>query len=83
MKNMLVLGYKHLQKHNSLQMIILATSPAVATIGFTQASYNVIESAGFVTVTVRVTSGTLNRNVVVTLTTADGAAVCKSYRHIF
>ena len=80
---MLVLGYKHLQKHNSLQMIILAPSLTVATIGFTQASYNVIESAGFVTVTVRVTSGTLNRNVVVTLTTADGAAVCKSYGHIF
>ena len=62
---------------------ILAPFPTEATIGFTQASYNAIESAGFVTVTVRVTSGTLNRNVVVTLTTADGAAVCKSYGHIF
>ena len=46
-----------------------------STIGFTQDAYEVIEDAGFVTVTVAVSDGILDREVVITLETSDGTAV--------
>ena len=49
----------------------------MAVIGFDMQTYDVIESVRFVTVTVRVVRGSLGRDVVVTLQTSDGTAVCK------
>ncbi len=60
---MLILFYSH----NQLDAII----------GFDFGVYNVLESDGFVTVTVMVIDGVLGRDIVVTLQTSDGTAVCK------
>lgn len=49
-----------------------------ATIGFGDETYDVIESAGVVSVDVRVSQGDLGRDVIVSLQTDDGTAVCKS-----
>ena len=53
------------------------TFPAV-TFGFDATQYSVIESASFVNVTIRQSSGgPLDRNVVILLETGDGTAICK------
>ena len=49
----------------------------MAVIGFDMLAYHVIESVGFVTVTVRLVQGSLGRDITVTLQTSDGTAVCK------
>ena len=51
---------------------------SVATFGFDANQYSVIENDRFVTVTIRqVSGGTLDRNVLITLQTGDGTAICK------
>ena len=55
---------------------------SVATFGFDRGQYSVVENETFVAVTIRQISGsTLNRNVLITLVTGDGTAVCESLRH--
>ena len=49
----------------------------MAVIGFEMHAYDVIESVGIVTVTVGVVQGSLGRDIVITLQTSDGTAVCK------
>ena len=49
----------------------------MAVIGFDPQTYDVIESVGFVIVTVRAVQGFLGRDIVVTLQTNDGTTTCK------
>jgi len=56
-------------------MIIFTTS--VVTVGFDKTAYSVSEDAGSVSVTVSIQTGTLDRDVVVALSTVNGTAVCK------
>ena len=66
-----------------IEMIILCLSVLycdflVVTFGFDATQYNVLENATFVNVTIRqVRGGSLNRNVLITLQTRDGTAICK------
>ena len=65
----------------SIDTIQTSFLPTVATIGFTQTVYNIIESAGRVEVTVALTPpGELGREVEVILSTVDGAAICKFFK---
>ncbi len=57
--------------------ILLFSLKKDVIIGFSLGTYNVSESAGFVRVTVMVREGQLDRDVFVTLQTANGSAVCK------
>ena len=50
----------------------------MVTIGFNRAAYSVSEDAGSVSVTVSVQTGALGRDVVVTLSTINGTALCES-----
>ena len=49
----------------------------VVTIGFSRTGYYVSEDAGSVNVTVSVQSGTLDRDVIVNLSTINGTALCE------
>ena len=49
----------------------------MVTIGFNKTAYSVSEDAGSVSITLSVQTGTLDRDVVVTLTTISGTALCK------
>jgi len=49
----------------------------VVTVGFGRTAYSVSEDADSVSVTVSVQAGTLDRDVVVTLSTVNGTAMCK------
>ena len=50
---------------------------AVVTIGLNPATYSVREDAGSVNVTLSVLAGTLDRDVIVTLTTMNSTAMCE------
>ena len=50
---------------------------SVVTIGFNKTAYSVSEDAGSVSVTVSVQTGTLDRDVIVTLSSISGTAMCK------
>ena len=50
---------------------------SVVTIGFNKTAYSENEDAGSVSITLSVQTGTLDRDVVVTLTTISGTALCK------
>ena len=52
----------------------------MVTIGFSPATYSVPEVAGSVSVTLSVHTGTLDRDVLVTLTTMNGTAMCESLK---
>ena len=58
-----------------MQFALILTS--VVTIGFNRTAYSVSEDAGSVTVTLSVQTGTLDRDVIVTLSTINGTAMCK------
>ena len=49
----------------------------MVTIGFRSTTYSGSEDADSVSVTVSVQAGTLDRNVIVTLSTINGTAMCK------
>ena len=49
----------------------------VVTIGFNETAYSVSEDAGSANVTLSVQTGTLDRNVIVTLSTINGTAMCE------
>ena len=53
------------------------------TIRFTKAAYSVYEDAGSVSVTVFVQTGTLNRDLIVTLSTITGSALCESLKPLY
>ena len=66
----------------SLDYYFTRTLSSVATFGFDRGQYSVVENEVFVPVTIRQISGsTLNRNVLITLVTGDGTAVCESLCH--
>ena len=65
-------GYSCECKCNSF---IFTTS--VVTIGFSTAAYSVSEDAGNISVMVYIQTGTIDRNVIVTLSTTSGTAMCK------
>ena len=50
---------------------------SVVTIGFNKTAYSVSEDGGSVTITLSVQIGALDRDVVVTLSSINGTAVCK------
>ena len=60
---------------------ILTTS--VVTIGFSRTAYSVSEDADSVSVTVFIQSGALNRDVIVTLSTINGSALCESLKPLY
>jgi len=49
----------------------------VVTVGFSTTAYSLSEDAGSVSVTVSVQTGTLDRDVVVTLSSINGTAMCE------
>ena len=49
----------------------------MVTIGFNKTAYSVSEDAGNVIVTLFVESGTLDRDVIVSLSTISGTAMCE------
>jgi len=57
------------------------SSILVVTIGFNRTTYSVHEDAGSVGVTLSVQAGTLDRDVVVTLTTINNTALRESSKH--
>ena len=57
-------------------MYIMFTT-SVVTIGFNKTAYSVSEDAGSVTIALSVQTGAQDRDVVVTLTSINGTAMCK------
>jgi len=53
----------------------------VVTVGFNPTTYAVREDAGNVSVTLSVLAGTLDRDVIVTLTTISSTAICESLKN--
>ena len=49
----------------------------MVTIGFNKTAYFVSEDAGSVSVTLSVQTGILDRDVIVTLSTINGTAICE------
>ena len=49
----------------------------MVTVGFNRAAYSASEDAGGVSITVSVQNGALDRDVIVTLSTVNGTAMCK------
>ena len=68
--------------HDKLTCIhdFLIISTTAASIGFDRLEYDVIENARFANVTIRLT-GSISKDIVVLVSTADGSAVCKSTTH--
>jgi len=50
----------------------------VVTVGFNRTAYYVSEDAGSVSVTVSMENGTLDRDVIVIVSTVNGTALCES-----
>ena len=65
----------HICKHNCSNLL----TTSVVTIRFPEAAYPVSEDAGNVSVTVSVQNGTLDRDVIVTLSTINSTAIWKSF----
>ena len=55
----------------------LSFTTLVVTIGFNETAYSVSEDAGNVSITLSVQTGTLDRDVIVTLSTTRGTAMCE------
>jgi len=55
----------------------------VVTIGFNRAAYSVSEDAGSVSITVSVQTGTLDRDVIVSLSTVNDTALCESLKPLY
>ena len=64
----------HLCKY---QCNVFSFTTLVVTIGFNETAYSVSEDAGNVSVTLFVETGTLDRDVIVTLSTTRGTAMCE------
>jgi len=68
-------------KHNCSNLFTLTTS--VLKIGFSIAAYSVSEDAGSVSITISVQTGGLDRDVLVTLSTVNGTALCESLKPLY
>jgi len=68
--------------HNSCGVEIVSFPFSAVTIGFNTTSYSVREDAGNVSVNISVQAGTLDRDVIVTLTTMNSTAMreCRKKR---
>ena len=55
----------------------------MVTIGFSKADYSVSEDVGSVSVTVSIQNGALDRDVIVTLSTINGTAMCESLKPLY
>ena len=53
--------------------------PAAVTIGFDSTDYRVDENVGAVAVNIRVINGTLQKEVMVSISTVDSTAICKPF----
>ena len=74
--------YIYICKRNCSDLFIyryIFTTSAV-TIGFSRTAYSVSEGAGSVSVTASVQNRTLDRDVIVTLSTVNGSALCESLK---
>ena len=49
----------------------------MVTIGFNRTAYSLIEDAGSISITLSVQNETLDRDVIVTLSTINGTAMCE------
>ena len=56
---------------------------SVVTIGFSRTAYTVSEDVASVSVTVSVQTGTLERDIIVTLSTINGSALCESLKPLY
>ena len=63
--------------HEQTRVNLSIFAITVVTIGFNKTAYTVSEDAGRVSVLVSVQTGTLGRDVVVTLSNINGTALCK------
>ena len=68
--------FYYIWKHNSSYLFTFTTS--VVTIGFSSTVYSVSEDAGSASVTVYIQNEVLDQDVIVTLSTIDGSALCES-----
>ena len=59
------------------QWIVFTFTTLVATIGFNRTAYSVSEDAGSVSVTLSVQTATLERNVILTVSTINSTAMCE------
>ena len=59
------------------QYNVFTFTTLVVTIGFNETAYSVSEDAGSVSITLSVQTGTLDRDVIVTLSTISGTALCE------
>ena len=59
------------------QYNVFTLTTSVVTIGFNETAYSVSEDAGNVSITLSVQTGILDRNVIVTLSTINGTAMCE------
>ena len=74
--------YIHVQLCKS-QRNVFSFTTSVVTIGFNKTAYSVSEDASSVSVTVSVLNGTLDRDVIVTLSTVNGTALCESLKPLY
>ena len=56
---------------------------SVITVGFNKTAYSVSEDAGSVTITLSLQIGALDQDVVVTLSTVNGTAMCESLKPLY
>ena len=63
-----------------MSVIRIMFTTSVFTIGFNKTTYSVSEDAGNVTITLSVQSEVLDRDVIVTVSTVNGTAMCESLK---
>ena len=56
---------------------------SVITVGFNKTTYSVSEDAGNVSITLSLQIGALDQDVLVTLSTVNGTAMCKSLKPLY
>ena len=73
--------YANVYSHNYSSLFIFTSS--VVTIGFSRTAYSVSEDAGSVSVRVSIQNGAPDRDVIVTLSTINGTAMCESLKPLY
>ena len=66
-----------------MSVIRIMFTTSVLTIRFNKAAYSVSEDAGNVSITLSVQNGVLDRDVIVTLSTVNGTAMCESLKPLY
>ena len=67
----------------SMSVIHITFTTSVFTIGFNKTAYSVSEDAGNVSITLSVQNEVLDRDVIVTLSTINGTALCESLKPLY